>query len=90
MQRHKKKQSRKFVNIKAAMSKGKIIQVMGPVVVQWLFRMMDFPISKDALVRWIIRVEVRHGSGPACRRQCGALYYAAHPATACARIWKWS
>ena len=57
------------------MSKGKIIQVMGPVV-DVAFEDDGLPHIKDALVvdnqgkKCVMEV------GPACRRQCGALYYA--------------
>ena len=57
------------------MNKGKIIQVMGPVV-DVAFEDEDLPHIKDALDGEIIGQEVRHGSGTAYRQQCSALYYA--------------
>ena len=66
------------------MSKGKIIQVMGPVV-DVAFEDDGLPHIKDALVV--------DNQGKKCVMEVAQHVGAAlcwHPATACARIWKWS
>lgn len=57
------------------MSKGKIIQVMGPVV-DVAFEDEHLPHIKDALIVDNQGKKVRHGGCTACWRQCGPLHHA--------------